>query len=273
MSMRSISPETSCSEPIGISVATTWGPKACLSASRARKKSARSRSSMLTKISRARSSSAARAHRRWVETSTPITALTTNTADSHTRRAPRASATKLGSPGVSTRLILRPSHSKEARAAEIDMPRAFSSSSESETVVPSATEPRRLTAPAWKSSASCREVFPLPRWPTSATLRIRSGAVCMRLLPSSYGEATIARGRRARPSVGVAQVVALQARLQPQHRLGVQLGDARLGDAQDLPDLAEGEVLVVVEGDHELLALGQPGNGVRQAVLDLRGVQ
>ena len=31
----------------------------------------------------------------------------TNTADSHTRSAPSASATKLGSPGVSSRLILR----------------------------------------------------------------------------------------------------------------------------------------------------------------------
>ena len=41
-------PRTSCSEPIGISVATTWGPKAPFSDSSVRKKSARSRSSMFT---------------------------------------------------------------------------------------------------------------------------------------------------------------------------------------------------------------------------------
>ena len=107
MSIRSITPRTSCSEPIGISVATTWGPKASLSESSARKKSARSRSSMLTNTSRARPSSSARLQRRSVWTSTPITALTTTTAASTTRRAPSVSATKLGSPGVSIRLILR----------------------------------------------------------------------------------------------------------------------------------------------------------------------
>ena len=32
---------------------------------------------------------------------------------------------------------------------------------------------------AWNSSASCSEVFPLPRWPTSATLRMRSAGLCM----------------------------------------------------------------------------------------------
>ena len=180
MSTRSMTPEMSCSEPIGISVATTWGPKASLSDSRARKKSARSRSSMFTKIIRARSSSSARAHRRRVLTSTPMTPLTTKIADSATRIAPSASATKLGSPGVSMRLILRPSHSKELSASEIDILRACSSGSESETVVPSSTEPRRLVAPASNSSASCSDVFPLPRWPIRATLRMRSAGLCMR---------------------------------------------------------------------------------------------
>ena len=73
MSIRSITPRTSCSEPIGISVATTWLPKALCSDSRARKKSARSRSSMLTKTRRARPSSSARCQRRSVWTSTPMT--------------------------------------------------------------------------------------------------------------------------------------------------------------------------------------------------------
>ena len=83
-----------CSAPIGISVATTCGPNASLSESSVRKKSARSRSSMFTKTSRATCSSCARSHRRRVETSTPITPLTTKTADSHTRSAPSASAMK-----------------------------------------------------------------------------------------------------------------------------------------------------------------------------------
>ena len=160
MSTRSITPCTSCSEPIGISVATTCGPKAPFSCSSVRKKSARSRSSMFTNSMRAMSSSAARAHRRLVVTSTPITALTTNTADSHTRSAPSASATKLGSPGVSIRLILRSCHSNELSVAEIDIWRACSSGSESETVVPSGTVPSRWWRPprtaAPRAGRSCR---------------------------------------------------------------------------------------------------------------------
>src|SRR5579859_4527826 len=205
---------------------------------------------MFTKIRRARSSSAARCQRRLVWTSSPITALTTNTADSHTRRAPSASEMKLESPGVSIRLTLRSCHSKEESAAEMDIWRAFSSGSASDTVVPSITEPSRLTTPAWNRSASCSEVLPLPRWPTSATLRIRSAGLCMPVSSPSVPER-----RRYRLLELVDQLGA-----QPQHRLGVQLRDARLGDPEHLADLPEGEVLVVVEGDHELLPLGKRGD-------------
>src|SRR3954454_15476301 len=264
MSTRSIRPRTVCSEPIGISVATTCGPNASFSESRVRKKSARSRSSMFTKTSRATCSSCARSHRRCVETSTPITPLTTKTADSHTRSAPSESAMNEGSPGVSIRLTLTSRQSNEASAAEIDIPRAFSSSSESDTVVPSATVPRRGVAPASNSRASCSDVFPLPRWPTRATLRILSAACGM---PSPLPRT---EGRRL-PSVP--QVVSLQPGLEAQHGLRVQLGDARLRHAEDLADLAEGQVLVVVEGDHELLALGQRGDRVGEAVLELGGVE
>src|SRR5919204_2164656 len=252
MSMRSIRPRNSCSEPIGISVATTCEPNADFSDSNGRKKSARSRSSMFTNTSRARSSSAARCHSRAVLTSTPITALTTNTADSHTRRALRASATKLGSPGVSIRLILRPCHSNDASAAEIDICRCCSSSSPSETVVPSVTAPRRLVTPASNSSASCSEVLPVPRCPTSATLRIWSAGLCI-----------------GRPYLILGQLLLRQMGAQPQDRLGVQLGDPGLGDPQHLADLAQRQVLVVVEGDHQLLALGQAGDRVGHPVLEL----
>ena len=37
----------------------------------------------------------------------------------------------------------------------------------------------------------------------------------------------------------------------------MQLRDARFGDAENLADLPQGQFLVVVEGDDELLALGQ----------------
>src|SRR5215213_5879885 len=140
---------------------------------------------MFTNRMRASPSSEARSQRRVVVTSAPITPLTTNTAPSQTRRAQRASATKLGSPGVSIRLILRSCQRNEERLPEIDISRAFSSGAESETVVPSATEPSRLIAPAVNRSASFTEVFPLPRWPTKATLRILFGDSCaIDLLPS-----------------------------------------------------------------------------------------
>ena len=198
MSIRSITPRSSCSAPIGISVATACGPKLSLSCSSVRKKSARSRSSMFTKISRERPSSLARSHSRSVFTSTPITPFTTNTALSHTRSAAIASATNDGSPGVSIRLTLRSSHANDARLEAIDICRAFSSGAESDTVVPSATEPRRLTAPASYRSASFRDVFPLPRWPTNATLRILSAGMPKLLSSKGAEEAAYPRGRSAR---------------------------------------------------------------------------
>src|ERR1700760_2051855 len=128
---------------------------------------------------------------------------------------------KLGSPGVSIRLTFTSRHSNEASDAEMDMPRDFSSSSASETVVPSATEPSRVVAPASNSRASCSDVFPLPRWPTRATLRILSAACGMPGAPLSP------KARLCRlPSV--AQVVSLQAGLEPQDGLCVQLRDPRL---------------------------------------------
>src|SRR5918995_1604368 len=252
MSIRSITPRTSCSLPIGISVATTCWPKASLSASSVRKKSARSRSSMFTNTSRARPSASARCHSRSVWTSTPMTPLTTITAASATRSAASVSATKLGSPGVSMRLILRPSCSKEAMPAPIDIWRACSSGSWSSSVLPSSTLPSRLTIPASNRIASARLVFPLPLWPTRATLRIRSGGFMPTVAIYAFG-------------------LALEAGAQAQHGLGVQLGHARLRDAEHLADLAQSEVLVVVERDHEPLALGQPFDRVGQPVFELPG--
>ena len=60
--------------------------------------------------------------------------------------------------------------------------RFFSSSSQSETVVPSSTLPRRLTTPARYSSASRSDVLPVPRWPTSAMFLILPGSFILALL-------------------------------------------------------------------------------------------
>ena len=149
------------------------------SAASMRKKSARSRSSMFTNTTRESSSSSARFHTRAVLTSTPITPETTTSAPSTTCRPAIVSAWNPLSPGVSIRLILRPCHSTWQSDAASDICRRCSSSSQSETVVPASTAPRRFVSPAWNSIASTSEVFPVPRWPTTATLRIFPGSCGM----------------------------------------------------------------------------------------------
>src|SRR6478735_4196157 len=66
---------------------------------------------------------------------------------------------------------------------------------------------------------------------------------------------------------------AVQPGLQAQDRLGVELRDAGLGDAEHLADFAEGQLLVVVEGDHELLALGQAGDRLAERFAELGRVE
>src|SRR5919198_997149 len=60
-----------------------------------------------------------------------------------------------------------------------------------------------------------------------------------------------------------------ETRLEAQDRLGVKLGDAGLGHAEHLADLAQGQLLVVVERHDELLALGQTGDRLAQGLLQL----
>src|SRR6266511_3039834 len=62
---------------------------------------------------------------------------------------------------------------------------------------------------------------------------------------------------------------ARESSLEAQDRLGVELRDAGLGDAQDLADLPQGELLVVVEGHDELLALGKPRDRLPDRLLHL----
>ena len=131
---------------------------------------------MFTKTTRESSSSSARDQTRAVFTSTPMTPETTTSAPSTTFMVAIVSAWKPESPGVSIRLILRPCHSRCASDEARDICRFCSSSSQSVVVVPASTVPRRLIAPAWKSIASTSEVLPVPRWPTTATLRIFPGS-------------------------------------------------------------------------------------------------
>ena len=56
--------------------------------------------------------------------------------------------------------------------------------------MPCSTVPRRLVAPDWKSIASTSEVFPVPRWPTTATLRIFPGSMDIGDGSSSDGDST-----------------------------------------------------------------------------------
>ena len=49
----------------------------------------------------------------------------------------------------------------------------------------------------------------------------------------------------------------------------MQLRDARLGHAEHLADLAQGQLLVVIERDDELLPLGQPSDRLAESFLEL----
>ncbi len=53
----------------------------------------------------------------------------------------------------------------------------------------------------------------------------------------------------------------------------MKLRDARLGHAEDLADLAQCQVLVVVEGDHQALALRQALDRIGKTILELGGVR
>src|SRR5690242_19777033 len=267
---RSTIPFSSCSAPIGSWMATHRSDSCCRAASSTRKKSARSRSSMLTKRTRESSCSSARFQTRDVLTSTPMTALRTTRTPSTTRSAAYVSAWNPASPGVSSRLILRSFHSRWQSDPERDIPRRCSCSSQSETVVPCSTLPSRFVFPASKSSVSTSDVFPTPRCPATAMLRIFVGSVAgIGGVYSSVASAThrIAAFRgglqlqRSRGAEG------RDVRLEPEDRLRVELRDARLGDTKHLADLAEGELLVVVEGDDELLALGEPSDRVGECFL------
>src|SRR5215467_11424020 len=77
--------------------------------------------------------------------------------------------------------------------------RFFSSSSKSETLLPSSTLPRRSTALAANSSPSASEVLPTAPCPTSATVRI-SSALCLAMKVSLLQESGVSQEERERDS-------------------------------------------------------------------------
>src|SRR4051794_25517308 len=96
-------------------------------------------------------------------------------------------------------------------------------------------------------------------------------ARCMPLLLSSKTRATDPsdNGHEV-PAIWLRRVASVdEAGAKAQHGPRGQLADARLRDAEDLADLSERQVLVVVEGDDELLALGQPRDRLGDAVLEV----
>ena len=105
---RSATPRNAASSPMGSSSGAIPAPKASCSSSRVRSNEARSRSSLLTKISRGSPSSAAAFHMFAVCTSTPSTALTTNTARSATARAARRFLGEVGVAGAVDHVDLVP---------------------------------------------------------------------------------------------------------------------------------------------------------------------
>ena len=120
-------------------------------------------------------------------------ALTTISTASTARSAAIVSPWKEGSPGVSSRLTFTPFQVRWQSDAAMLMPRRRSSSSKSQTVVPSATRPRRVVLPAAKSIASTRLVLPLPRWPSTATFRSWAGSGCAitRAFPHKAGRRSL----------------------------------------------------------------------------------
>ena len=83
-------------------------------------------------------------------------------------------ADEVGVTGGVEQVDVHPRVGARRRGQGRERPRRCSTSSWSETVVPSSTRPARGIVPVAASSASTRVVLPAPEWPTSTTLRTPS---------------------------------------------------------------------------------------------------
>src|SRR5204863_4248629 len=130
-------------------------------------------------------------------------------------------------------------------------------------------EPSRVVFPAWCRSASTREVLPTPRWPATAMLRILPGSVTATTARPPEMSVWRADPNLLRLETGACRR-AREPCLEAEDRLRMELRDPGLGHPEHLADLAEGELLVVIERHHELLALRQACDRVGDRLLHLR---
>ena len=93
---------------------------------------------------------------------------------------------------------------------------------------------------------------------------------CSRWLTRATGRRRRDAGAASRP--GQARSASTRRRAQPDHRGGVHLRDAGLGDAEHAADLGEGHALVVVEDDDDALALAETLDRAGQQELGLGGL-
>ena len=131
-----------------------------------------------------------------VTRSTGSLAAITNSAQSAARSPARSSPTKSAYPGVSIRLTLMPRWTSGATASAIERPWARSPGSKSETVVPSATVPARVSAPQRTSSVSSRVVLPTELGPDQHDVADLVGLAGLEILSAGCARSFSAMGTR-----------------------------------------------------------------------------
>ena len=161
---------------MGTTTAITFRPKASRSALTVASYAAFSRSIRLTTMRQGRPAAVIISQASSAPTGTEPWALTTRTAASAPARALATSPAKSWKPGASMRVTWVSFQSQWATAELMEMERRCSSGSKSKIEVPWSVEPNRGVAPAVCRSASHRVVLPSWLWPTTATVRMRSGA-------------------------------------------------------------------------------------------------
>ena len=174
MAIRSTTPRNSEPSPMGSCKGTMTPLNVSRKLPSTRWNCAFSRSILLIRIARGNERSSRWPQPNSVPTSTPETGSTSTRPASATDTAPRVSPTKSMKPGVSRIFSLCPLNSEGITDAATEILRRIASSSQSPTVVPSSTRPRRLSTPVLNNIASARVVLPELPCPISTMLRSMS---------------------------------------------------------------------------------------------------
>ena len=125
--------------------------------------------------------------------------------------------------------------------APIDISRSCSSGSKSETVEPSSTLPEPVDDPGLEQQRLVQRGLAAAAVADQGDVANPVGGLVSHRPRTLYGRFRVAKRPRS--------YAVFRRRAQAQHGLRVKLGDAGLGHAEHLADLAQGEVLEVVEGD------------------------